>query len=177
MALQSTVYRFHVELSHVDRGVYQPLDLRVACHPSEGAAFLITRVLAYAFLVEEGIAFSKGGLSDPDEPALSIRTLDGRLKAWIEVGSPSAERLHKASKQCPRVVVFTHKAPQVLLQEVASRDIHRKAELELYAVEEPLLRALEPTLEKTTLWEVTFSDGHVYVVAGGATHSGTMERL
>jgi uncharacterized protein YaeQ len=177
MALQPTVYRFHVLLSHVDRGVYETLDLRVAAHPSESAAFLLTRVLAYAFLTEEGIGFSKGGLSDPDEPALSIRSLDGRLTAWIEVGVPSAARLHKAAKLCKRVVVVAHKNRQGLLDEVASQEIHRKAELELYAVDEGLLRALEPSLEKTTRWEVTFSDGQVYVVAGGATHAGELERL
>lgn len=177
MALQATVYRFHVTLSHVDRGVYETLDLRVACHPSESAAFLITRVLAYAFLMEEGMAFSKGGLSDPDEPALSIRTLDGRMKVWIEVGVPSAERLHKASKQSPRVVVVTHKNPQQVLDEVASKDIFRKEALEIYAVEDALLKALEPTLEKTTTWEITFTEGQVYVVADGDTISGTLERV
>jgi uncharacterized protein YaeQ len=177
MALQATVYRFQLQLSHVDRGVYQALDLRVACHPSESAAFLTTRVLAYAFFVEEGIAFSKGGLSDPEEPALSVRALDGRLQLWIEVGLPSAERLHRASKQSPRVAVFTHRGAEQLLQEVGRQQIHRKAELELYAVEEQLLRALEPTVEKTTRWEITFSDGHAYVVAGGQTFSGALERL
>jgi uncharacterized protein YaeQ len=177
MALQATVYRFHVALSHVDRGVYETLDLRVACHPSESAPFLITRVLAYAFLTEEGIAFSKGGLSDPDEPAITIRTLDGRLKTWVEIGVPSAERLHKASKQSPRVVVVTHKNPQQVLDEVASKDIHRKQALEIYAVEDALLRALEPTVQKTTTWEVTFTDGQVYVVADGETVSGTLERV
>jgi uncharacterized protein YaeQ len=177
VALQATVHRFHVLLSHVDRGVYETLDLRVAAHPSESAAYLMTRVLAYAFLTEEGIGFSKGGLSDPDEPALSIRTLDGRLTTWIEVGVPSAARLHKASKLCKRVVVVAHKNRQGLLAEVASQEIHRKADLELYAVDEALLRALEPTVAKTTQWEVTFSDGQIYVVAGGATHAGSMERL
>lgn len=177
MALPSTVHRFQIELSHVDRNLYQPLDLRLARHPSESIPFLVTRVLAAAFLTDEGLSFSKGGLSDPDEPALSIHTLDGRRTAWVEVGLPSAERLHKASKQCPRVVVFTHRAPELLRAEADQKHIHRREQLELYAVDEALLRALEPLVEKTCRWEVTFSDGQIYVVAGGATHGGTLQRV
>jgi uncharacterized protein YaeQ len=74
-------------------------------------------------------------------------------------------------------VVVAHKNRQGLLAEVASQEIHRKAELELYAVDEALLRALEPSLQKTNQWEVTVSDGQVYVVAGGETHAGALERL
>ena len=61
MALQSTVYHLQIELSDVDRGVYEALDLRVARHPSESMAYLLTRTIAYALLYEEGIAFSRGG--------------------------------------------------------------------------------------------------------------------
>src|ERR1041384_5848569 len=114
MALSATVYHLQIDLSDVDRNVYQQLDLRIARHPSETMRYLLARTLAYALLHEEGIAFSKGGLSDPDEPALSIRDLQGNLRAWIEIGAPSAERLHKASKASPRVAVFTYANPELL---------------------------------------------------------------
>ena len=35
MALGATIYVFNIELADSDRGVYQPLQLRVARHPSE----------------------------------------------------------------------------------------------------------------------------------------------
>ena len=60
MALSATVYHIQIELSDVDRGVYESLDLRVARHPSESMPYLLTRVIAYALLFEEGIAFTKG---------------------------------------------------------------------------------------------------------------------
>ena len=104
MALNSTVYHFDVQLSDVDRGVYEALSLRVARHPSETEEYLVTRVLAYALEYAEGIAFSKG-LADPDEPAIVVRDLTGAVQVWIEIGAPDAERLHKASKASPRVVV------------------------------------------------------------------------
>ena len=38
MALGATIYSFNVDLANSDRGVYQPLELRVARHPSESEA-------------------------------------------------------------------------------------------------------------------------------------------
>ena len=86
MALSST---FTIRLSHVDRGIYETLDLRLARHPSETPEYLITRLLAYCLEFTEGIAFSKG-LSDPDEPAIVVRDLTGALRGWIEIGAPEA---------------------------------------------------------------------------------------
>ena len=77
MALGATIYRFLVTLSDVDRGVYESLDVRAARHPSESARYLLTRTLAYCLSYEEGIAFSKGGISSTDEPPLSIRDATG----------------------------------------------------------------------------------------------------
>src|SRR5438874_12979014 len=100
MALSATVYHLQIELSDVDRGVYEELDLRVARHPSETMRYLLTRVLAYCLCYEEGIAFSKG-LSTVEEPPLWVKDAQGNLRVWIEIGTPSPERLHKASKASP----------------------------------------------------------------------------
>ena len=177
MAIGTTLHRFVLSLSHVDRGIYESLDLRVARHPSETLGYMLTRLLAYTYLYEEGIAFSKGGLSDTDSPALSIHTLDGRLVAWIEVGVPSPERLHKASKASPRVAVVTHRGAALLTESLAGATIHKKDQLELYAVSEPLLAALEARVEKTNDWALTFTEGSVYVTIGSETLTGTFDRL
>ena len=70
MALTATIYNIDIDLADGDRQVYETLALRVARHPSESEAYLLTRVLAYALEYREGIAFSRG-LSDPDEPAIA----------------------------------------------------------------------------------------------------------
>ena len=98
MALTATIHHFTVRLSDVDRGVYETLELKVARHPSEADEYMVARVLAYCLEYAEGIAFSKGGLSDPDEPPLAVRDLTGALKSWVEIGNPDADRLHKAAK-------------------------------------------------------------------------------
>src|SRR5262245_44730898 len=108
MALGSTIYHLTIELSDTDRSTYASLDLRLARHPSESSRYLLTRTLAYCLSYEEGICFSKGGLSSSEEPPVYVQDATGVLKAWIDVGAPSAKRLHKASKAAERVALFTH---------------------------------------------------------------------
>src|SRR5438045_3695280 len=129
MALTATIYNIQIDLADTDRGVYEALDLRVARHPSESEEYLIARVLAYALEYAEGIEFSRG-ISDPDEPTIAVRDLTGAFKAWIEIGSPDAARLHKASKAAPRVAVYTHKDPAQLVARLAGERIHRAEDVE-----------------------------------------------
>ena len=86
MAHPSTLHRFRLDLSDVDRGVYEKLDIRVARHPSESEPFLLSRVLAYALNYEADLSFSKEGLGTPDEPCLSISDPGGGFRLWIEIG-------------------------------------------------------------------------------------------
>ena len=98
LALSATIHQFDVQLSHVDRGIYESLELRVARHPSESEEFLCARVLAFCLEQREGLAFSRG-LADADQPAIEVRDLTGVLKEWIEVGAPDAARLHRADRK------------------------------------------------------------------------------
>jgi uncharacterized protein YaeQ len=175
VALQATVYHLRIELSDVDRGVYESLDLRVARHPSESMAYLLTRVIAYALLYEEGIAFGKG-LSTPEEPALWIKDLQGNVRAWIEVGTPSADRLHKASKAAPRVVVFTQHDPKLLAREAATRAIHRVEAIEVYALDAAFLDEVAALTDRNARWTLLRTDGTLYVTADDQTATGALTR-
>src|SRR6202044_3562082 len=134
MALGATIYVFKIDLADSDRGVYQPLELRVARHPSETEDHLLTRVLAYCLEYTEGIAFSNG-LFESDQPTIAVRDLTGALRVWIDVGAPEAARLHRAAKLAPRVVIYTNKDAAQLAARLAAERIHRVAAMELYAVD------------------------------------------
>ena len=176
MALQATVYHIQIELSDIDRGVYESLDLRIARHPSESMAYLLTRTIAYALLYEEGLAFSKGGLSSADEPPLAIRDLEGILRAWIEIGTPTADRLHKAAKACPRVVVFTQHDPRLLLNQAATRDIHKADQIEIAALDPKFLDQLGALIDRNSRWTLMRNDGLLYVTIGDKTVSGPVTK-
>ena len=177
MALTATIYRFNVNLNDVDRGVYEKLELKVARHPSEADEYMVARVLAYCLEYTEGIAFSGGGLSNPDEPPIAVRDLTGRLKAWVEVGSPDAARLHKAAKAAPRVAVYTHKDPAQLLRQVAGAKIHRADSLELYALDRELISGLVKRLDRRVALDLSVTERSFYVTIGGETLSGELMNL
>lgn len=163
MALTATVYKLGITLSDVERGVYERLDLRVARHPSESARYFWQRTLAYCLSYEEGIAFSKGGLSDSEEPPVSIVDPTGILMAWIDVGSPSAERLHRASKAARRVALFSATELVHLEREAASRKIHALEDIQVFLLEPSFLDQLETHLEKHLELELVRSSGVLYV--------------
>jgi uncharacterized protein YaeQ len=176
MALGATLYNFDVELADSDRRVYESLALQVAQHPSESEAYLIARVLAYLLEFAEGIEFSRG-VSDPDEPTIAIRDPTGAITAWIDVGTPDAARLHKASKAAGRVAVYTHKEPTRFLKRLADERIHRAEALELYAIDRPLVNALVTRLERRVALSVFISDRELYISIGKDTVTGGVVRL
>jgi uncharacterized protein YaeQ len=176
MALSSTMYTVDVALSDVDRGVYETLSIKAACHPSETEEYFATRILAYCLEYKEGIAFSKG-LSEPDVPAISVRDLTGELKEWIEIGSPDAARLHKASKASPRVAVYTHKEPRIFLRAYEGERIHKAESLELYAMDRELLAEFVKRLDRRVKFAMTVTDHQIFLDFDGDTVHGAVERL
>lgn len=175
MAIAATLYRFDIELSDVDRNVYTTLELRPAMHPSETVAYMLTRVIAYCMSYEDGIAFSRG-LAVADEPAVWVKDLQGNTRTWIEVGAPSAERLHRASKACSRVRVFTHHDVEAFKKTVRGSKVHRSEEIAVYAIDGAFLAALEPLLERSNSWTVVRNDGELYVTAKERTIETLLER-
>ena len=177
MALSSTVFVFDIDLADSDRSVYENLSLRVARHPSESDEFLVARVLAYCLEYREGITFSRGGLSDTDDPPISIVDLTGTMEAWIDIGTPSADRLHRASKTAPRVAVYMHKDAPQWLASLAGAKIHRADALELYALDRALVDQLVAALDRRMSFALSVSGGEVYVSLAAGTIHGQVRRV
>ena len=176
MALTSTIYNFDIDLADSDRGVYETLALRVAQHSSESDDYLMTRVLAYAMEYVDGIEFSAGGLSNPDEPAITVRDLTGTLRAWIEVGTPDADRLHRASKASPRVAVYVHREPSQFLARLAGERIHRAEAIEIYTVDMALINALVARLQRRMNFSLSLSDRELFIALGAENLTGAVTR-
>jgi uncharacterized protein YaeQ len=176
VALGDTVYVFEIELANSDLHVYESLKLRVARHPSETAEHMLTRVLAYCLEYTEGVTLSNG-LSEPDEPAIRVRDLTGVLRAWIDVGSPEAARLHRASKAAPRVAVYTHKDAAQLVARLGGERIHRVEALEVYAMDFEWLSSLAQSLQRRTSFTLTVSEQHLCLSLGDETFSGVIRRV
>ena len=177
MALGSTVYTFDIDLSDSDRGLYETLALRVARHPSESEEFLVARLLAYCLEHQEGIEFSRGGLSDPDHPPITVRDLTGAATAWIDIGTPAADRLHRAAKSGVRVAVYIHKESGQWLAALRAARLHRAEDLELYAIERALVTSFAARLDRRMAFALAVSDREVFISLADATLNGRIERL
>ncbi|HMD34958.1 MAG TPA: YaeQ family protein [Vicinamibacterales bacterium] len=175
MALTATIYKFDIDLADSDRRVYESIAVQAAQHPSESDERLVARVLAYALEYADGIAFSPGGVSEPDDPAIAVRDLTGAIRVWIDIGSPDAARLHKASKAVPRVVVYTHKDPGRLIANLAGERIHRASSLEIYALAPSLVDALAARLDRMA-FTMSVADQEVFLSIGTETLNGAIVR-
>jgi uncharacterized protein YaeQ len=174
MALPATLRRFEIALADADRELYESLDWRVAQHPSESERHLVARVIARALEHGDGVEFSRGGVSDDDEPAIVQRDLRGDLQAWIEVGSPSPDRLHKATKVAPRVAVYAWKNVEQLAGAIAERGVHRAGEIALRALPVELLDGVAATLDRVNRWDLSVTGGVLYLAVGAAQFEGAV---
>jgi len=175
VALSATLYTFTIDLSDADRNRYESLELRVPRHPSESEEYLVARLLAYCLECADGIAFSNG-ISDPDEPTLSVRDLTGAIKVWVEIGTPDAARLHKASKAAGRVAVYTHKDPHQLLRQLSGERIHRAGDIEIYSFDRGLIAALAARLNRRMAMTISVADRHLLIALNDTVLEGDVER-
>jgi uncharacterized protein YaeQ len=174
MALTVTLYRFQIELSDIPRGIYETLDFRVAQHPSEALPYMLTRVIAYALNTQEGLTFAPTGLHDPDAAAISIDSPNGGSELLIEIGSPSARKLHKATKTARHVKVYTYKNPESLMTEIRTEKVHRAEEIEVFSLAPAFLTQLGEVLKRDNRWAILFDDGTISVQVGETSIAGEL---
>jgi uncharacterized protein YaeQ len=172
--MTTTLYRFQIELSDIPRAIYETLDFRVAQHPSESMPYLLTRILAFVLNTTEDLTFAPTGLHDPDAAAINIPEANGGFKTLIEIGSPSARKLHKATKSAKSVKIYTYKNPNTLIEEIRSEKVHRAQEIELYSIPMSFLSELEPLLKRDNRWGILFDDGTITIQAGDISVSGEL---
>ena len=166
MALPSTIYRANLQLSDIDRGVYETLQTTVARHPSETAERLVARLLAYALFQEEGLQFSKG-ISASDEPDLWSKGPDGRTLLWVEVGLPDAERLIKAARHAGRVALLACGNALPVWERQQLPKLAGVANLTVTTVDQSFINRLVALLERTITWEITVTEGTLYLQLAG----------
>ncbi|MBV1919073.1 MAG: YaeQ family protein [Pseudomonadales bacterium] len=106
MALKPTIFKCNISVSDLNRDYYDTLQITVAQHPSETLERMMARVLAYCINADEYLVFTKG-LSSVDEPDIWLKSLDGQLSLWIDMGEPDPERIKKATRLAREVRVYS----------------------------------------------------------------------
>ncbi|EIC08049.1 YaeQ family protein [Microbacterium laevaniformans OR221] len=173
MAAGAVIHTFDVQIADVDRGVYDDVSLRMARHPSETDAFMVTRLLAYCLEYADGIAFTEG-VSATDEPAVLVRDATGAITAWIEVGAPDADRLHRGSKLADRTVVYSHRDPAKLLPLWAGKKIHRADDIVLRTFDAGFVDAAAGAVERRNAVTLSVTEGQLYLDVNGTSLSSAL---
>lgn len=168
MALTATIYRATIELSDLDRAVYQRLEATVARHPSETAERLIARLFAYALCYSEELNFTKG-IAAGDEPDLWAKEPDGRVREWIEVGLPDPDRLRKASRHAGQVILVAVGGGQNRWLEQHLGKLATIANLTIFALDPVFVAAIAGRLQRVIDWSLTVTEGMLYLTDSGRT--------
>jgi|SRR5690606_27088073 len=174
MALQATPYKIELNLTDIDRSIYETLRFTVARHPSETEERLAVRLIAYALFYSEQLAFGRG-LSDVDEPALWEKSLDGRVLHWIEVGQPDAERLTWCSRRAERVSLVAYGSLRVWQTRVL--DSLNLKNLSVVAVDQAALEHLAQDLPRSLSWSIMISDGILFITDERGQHEIPLQWL
>lgn len=162
MALPSTIYRVTIQLSDLDRSLFETLQTTVARHPSETEKRLVARLLAYTLFYEEGISFTKG-ICDGDQPDLWTKELDGRVSSWVEVGLPDPDRLIKAAKYAGQVWLLACGNGLPLWERQHLGKLARTRNLTIISIDHAYISKLVASLERSINWSVTITEGTLYL--------------
>ncbi|AVO49590.1 hypothetical protein C6568_10155 [Melaminivora suipulveris] len=167
MALKSTIFKAHLAIADIDHGYYADHQLTLARHPSETDERMMVRLAALALQAHElqdtcggdgQLAFG-AGLSDPDDPDVSLTDFTGRKRLWIEVGQPEDKPLAKACSRADAVLVYAfHHAAEVWWRGIEGK-LARLDRLQVWRIPAEQSQALAQLAERSMQLQATVQDG------------------
>jgi len=167
MALKSTIYKAQLAVADIDHGYYADHALTLARHPSETDERMMIRLVALAFNAHalqtecggDGTLAFGAGLSNPDDPDMSLRDFTGRTRLWVEVGQPEEKPLARACSQADRVLVYCfHHAAEVWWRGIENK-LTRLDKLSVWRVPTAASQALAALAERSMQLQATLQEG------------------
>jgi uncharacterized protein YaeQ len=168
MAQPSTTYKFELNLTDLDRSIYESVKQTIARHPSETEERMAVRLLAYALWYNEQLSFGRG-LSDVDEPALWEKSLDDRVLHWID-------RLTWCSRRTERTSLLAYGSLRVWEGKVIPA-IKNLKNVHIAAVPQDALDILSKDMPRVIKWDVMISDGTIFVTDDRGQHEVQLQWL
>lgn len=162
MALKSTIYKAALQIADMDRHYYAEHNLTLACHPSETEERLMVRVLAFALNAHERLGFGKG-LSDVDDPDLSLKDLTGQIDLWIEIGQPDEKAVLKACGRAGAVKVYAYSSSAGMWWKQVGPKLERTRNLGVYVLAPETSQALAGMAKRSMQLQCTIEDGEIWM--------------
>ena len=167
MALKSTIFKANLAIADIDHGYYADHSLTLARHPSETDERMMVRLAALALNAyrvhsecggDATLAFG-AGLSNPDDPDVSIVDFTGERHLWIEVGQPEDKPLAKACGKAGQVSVYCfHHAAEIWWRGIEGK-LARLQNLSVFRVPSPASQALADLAQRSMQLQATVHEG------------------
>ncbi|MGD9775095.1 YaeQ family protein [Diaphorobacter sp.] len=179
MALKSTIFKAHLAIADIDHGYYADHALTLARHPSETDERMMVRLAALALQAHQlndlcngdgQLAFG-AGLSDPEDPDVSLTDFTGRKRLWIEVGQPEDKPLSKACSKADAVIVYCfHHAAEVWWKGIESK-LSRLDRLQVWRIPSEAAQELARLAERSMQLQATVQEGALTISSNlGSVH-------
>ena len=174
MAIKSTIFKAHLQIADIDHGYYADHALTLARHPSETDERMMVRLAALALQAHElqstcngdGTLAFGAGLSDPDDPDVSLTDFTGRKRLWIEVGQPEDKPLAKACSKADAVVVYAfHHAAEVWWKGIQTK-LTRLDKLQVWRIPSDASQQLATLAERSMQLQATVQEGALTLSSG-----------
>ena len=183
MALKSTIFKVSLQIADIDHGYYADHALTLARHPSETDERMMIRLAALALHAHElqdtcggdGVLAFGAGLSDPDNPDVSLTDFTGLKRLWIEVGQPEDKPLAKACQKADRVVVYCFNHAAEVWWKGIENKLTRLDKLQVWRVPTEGSQALAKLAQRSMQFQATVQEG--VLTLGNSTDSADIECL
>ncbi|MDA8445982.1 YaeQ family protein [Paracidovorax valerianellae] len=167
MAIKSTIFKANLQIADIDNSYYADHSLTLARHPSETDERMMVRLAALALNAHQLQAVCNGdgtlafgaGLSDPDDPDVSLTDFTGRKRVWIEVGQPEDKPLTKACSKSDAVIVYCfHHAAEVWWKGIQTK-LSRLDKLQVWRLPAEASQAMAALAERSMQLQATVQEG------------------
>lgn len=163
VAQNATVFKAQIQLSDMDRHVYDSLHLTIARHPSETDERMMVRLLAFVLHASEHLQFTKGLCAD-DEPEIWQKSYADEIELWIDLGLPDEKRIRKASARAQQVVLYTYggSAADIWFKAIKNK-LTRFENLKIIALPEEVTGPLSNMASRGMQLQCTIEDGEIWL--------------
>ena len=167
MALKSTIFKVNLQIADIDNSYYADHALTLARHPSETDERMMLRLVALAFQAHklntvcggDGTLAFGAGLSDPDEPDVSLTDFTGRMRLWMEVGQPEDKPLLKACGKADQVMLYCFSSSADIWWKGMQNKLSRPQNLHIFRIPAASSQALIPLAQRSMQLQATIQEG------------------
>ena len=167
MALKSTIFKAALSIADIDHNYYADHALTLARHPSETDERMMIRLAALALQAHQlqdvcnghGTLAFGAGLSDRDDPDVSLTDFTGHKRVWVEVGQPEEKPMLKACQKSDQVLVYCfHHAAEVWWKTMENK-VSRMDKLQVWRVPTEASQALAKLAQRSMQLQATVQEG------------------